>query len=130
MGTIENDSPQAGEVTGHLPPRNQQEAFIRQTKIESGPNDYESTRLREPERQQLCHLRKLRQLRWQSREVLLSKIPASRRWSQTVRRLPAKQLQVGSTPTGVSFRQVQRVDAVRPAVHLSEIDELYSGHGF
>lgn len=25
----------------------------------------------------------------------------SRRWSQTVRRLPAKQSQVGSTPTGV-----------------------------
>lgn len=26
----------------------------------------------------------------------------SRRWSQTVRRLPAKQHEVGSTPTGVS----------------------------
>ena len=27
--------------------------------------------------------------------------PCSRRWSQTVRRLPAKQSEVGSTPTGV-----------------------------
>ena len=29
----------------------------------------------------------------------------TRRWSQTVRRLPAKQLSVGSTPTGVSYKQ-------------------------
>ncbi len=30
------------------------------------------------------------------------------RWSQTVRRLPAKQLQVGSTPTGASLKAMIR----------------------
>ena len=29
----------------------------------------------------------------------------TRRWSQTVRRLPAKQLSAGSTPAGVSYKQ-------------------------
>ena len=52
----------------------------------------------------------------------------SRRWSQTARRLPAKQLQVGSTPTGAS-------DTARPTAHVApSSDEAVGGvcsvHGF
>jgi hypothetical protein len=70
----------------------------------------------------------------------------NRRWSQMVRRLPAKQHQVGSIPTGVSYEPEANRDhatprgstsrlvgAAWPAAHSvphPRLDWVRSAHGF